>query len=98
MKKSKDELLSTIDSLPLSDDEKIALMEDITDSLVDNSAEIESLKAELESQKKKYIDRFMGRDEEVKTEEVTEEKIEEEPEVEEPEVEEEKEKIDVKEI
>lgn len=94
-KKSKDELLNTIDGLNLSDDEKIALMEDITDSLVDNSGEIDSLKSEIESLKKKYIDRFMGRDEESETKEETKE---EEPEVEEPEVEEEKEIIDVKEI
>lgn len=93
-KKSKDELLNTIDGLNLSDDEKIALMEDITDSLVDNSGEIDALKSEIESLKKKYIDRFMGRDEETETKEETKE----EPEVEEPEVEEEKEIIDVKEI
>lgn len=93
-KKSKDELLNTIDGLNLSDDEKIALMEDITDSLVDNSGEIDALKSEIESLKKKYIDRFMGRDEEVETKEETKE----EPEAQEPEVEEEKEIIDVKEI
>lgn len=95
-KKSKDELLSAIDSMNLDDDSKIALMEDIADSIEGNSEELESIKSELESAKKdveiwkeKYKDRFMSK------EEIKEIK-EEEPE--EPEKEEEKEYIDVKEI
>ena len=95
-KKSKDELLSSVDSLNLDDDSKIALMEDIADSIEDNSEERESLKSQIESLtkdveiwKEKYKDRFMSK------EEIKEIK-EEEPE--EPEKEEEKEYIDVKEI
>lgn len=95
-KKSKDELLNSIDILELDDDTKIALLEDISDSFVDNSEEIEGLKTEIEGLKKKYIDRFMGRNETEQTEEVEETK--EETEAQEPTVEEEKEKIDIKEI
>lgn len=95
-KKSKDELLSSVDSLNLDDDSKIALMEDIADSIEDTSKELESLNSQIESLtkdveiwKEKYKDRFMSK------EEIKEIK-EEEPE--EPEKEEEKEYIDVKEI
>lgn len=93
MVKSKDELLKAIDELEISDDAKIALMEDIADSIADEkvedrSEEIEKLKAENEDLKRKYKERFL------KAEEVKEEKEDDE------EVEElkEEEVIDVKEI
>ena len=98
-KLSKEELIQKIDSLPLSDDEKISLMEDITDSMavVDNS-ELESVKADLEKAlmdvedlKAKYKARFLSG--EVKIEDTpAEEVVEEVKEEEEPEV------IDVKDI
>lgn len=80
-KLSKDELKSKIDTLEISEDDKITLLEDIEDSMdvvEDNfaSEEIESLKAEVESWKKKYKDRFLEKTEE--TEEKSEEEKEEE--------------------
>lgn len=90
MKKSKDELLQGVDDLSLTDDEKIALMEDIADSIVDeteNLARIEQLEKEVEDLKAKYKARFLNVEEK---EEVTEEEKDEE--------EREEEVIDVKEI
>lgn len=94
MKKSKEELMTMIDALSIDDDQKIALMEDVADSVVveDRSEEIKKLEDEIADLKQKYKDRFLQR-----TEPETEEKVE-EAEVEEPEEEEEKEIIDVKEI
>lgn len=92
-KLSKEELIQKIDSLSISDDEKISLMEDISDSMavVDNS-ELESVKADLEKAlmdvedlKAKYKARFLSGEvkiEDTPAEEVVEEvKDEEEPEV-----------------
>ena len=97
-KLTKEELIQKIDSLPLSDDEKISFMEDVTDSfeVVDNS-ELETAKVDLEKAlsdiedlKAKYKARFLSG--EVKVEDEVEEKVEEPKEEEEPEV------IDVKDI
>lgn len=98
-KLTKDELIQKIDSLSLTDDEKISLMEDITDSMevVDNS-ELEEVKANLEKAlsdvedlKAKYKARFLSG--EVKIEDRPEEEV-----VEEVKEEEEPEVIDVKDI
>lgn len=94
MKKSRDELLQGVDALSLTDDEKIALMEDIADSIVDESenlARIEELEKEIADLKAKYKARFLNVEEK---EDVTEEKSEEEKDEEERE----EEIIDVKEI
>ena len=96
-KKTKDELITKIDSLQIDDDSKLELMEDISDSIEENgNSEVEKLKKENESLTKdvelwreKYKDRFMNK-EEIK--EIKEEKFEE------PEEKEEKKYIDVKEI
>ena len=93
MKLSKEELLNKVNEMTIDDDSKIALLEDITDSmeLVDESkkseleAKIEELKTALEEQKAKYKERFLS------GAEVPEEK-------EEPEEMKEEEVIDVKEI
>lgn len=98
-KLTKEELIQKIDSLSLTDDEKISLMEDISDSMevVDNS-ELESVKAELEKAlmdvedlKAKYKARFLSGEVKIEDEPV-EEVVEEVKEEEEPEV------IDVKDI
>ena len=94
MKKSRDELLQGVDGLGLTDDEKIALMEDISDSIVDeteNLARIAELEKEVADLKAKYKARFLNVEEK---EDVTEEKTEEEKDEEERE----EEIIDVKEI
>ena len=67
-KLSREELLNKIDSLSISDDEKISLMEDISDSFVtDATDELNSVKAELEKAlsdvedlKAKYKARFLS--------------------------------------
>lgn len=98
-KLTKEELIQKIDSLSLTDDEKISLMEDISDSMevVDNS-ELDSVKAELEKAlmdvedlKAKYKARFLSGEVKIEDEPV-EEVVEEVKEEEEPEV------IDVKDI
>lgn len=96
MKLTKEEFIEKYSSkFDDNEDEKIAFLEDISDSIEvtesDNSekdAEIERLKADNEMLKKKYIDRFLG-DVDEETEKIDEEKID-EPE--------EKEVIDIKEI
>ena len=96
MKLTKEELIEKYSSkFDDNEDEKIAFLEDISDSIevteTDDSekdAEIERLKADNEMLKKKYIDRFLG-DVDEETEKIDEEKID-EPE--------EKEVIDIKEI
>ena len=98
-KLTKEELIQKIDSLSLSDDEKISLMEDISDSMeVADNSELDSVKAELEKAlsdvedlKAKYKARFLSG--EVKIEETPAEEV-----VEEPSAEEEPEVIDVKDI
>lgn len=79
MKLTKEELAQKIDSLEVSEDVKVSLMEDIADSLemdVDTT-ELDGLRAELETVKndletanskvaeitQKYKDRFMGKEE-----------------------------------
>lgn len=90
-KLTKEELIQKIDSLSISDDEKISLMEDISDSMgaIDTS-ELETAKADLEKAlsdiedlKAKYKARFLSGEvkiEDTPAEEVVEE-VEEEPEV-----------------
>ena len=92
MKLSKEEIIAKINELPIDDEIKIGLLEDITDSMeiseVDNSA-YEELKTKHEELKTKYIERFLKGTEETEKEdnEETEELKEDEEEV-----------IDVKEI
>ena len=96
MKLTKEELIEKYSSkFEDNEDEKIAFLEDISDSIEvtetdtsEKDAEIERLKADNEMLKKKYIDRFLGEVSE-ETKEIDEEKID-EPE--------EKEVIDIKEI
>ena len=96
MKLTKEELIEKYSSkFDDNEDEKIAFLEDISDSIEvtesddsEKDAEIERLKADNEKLKKKYIDRFLG-DVDEETEKIDEEKID-EPE--------EKEVIDIKEI
>lgn len=80
-KLTKDELESKINTLEISEDDKIILLEDIEDSFEvedtsEKDSEIESLKEEVESWKKKYKDRFLEKTE--KSEEKSEEEKEEE--------------------
>lgn len=72
---TKQELLETVNSADMSDDIKIKLMEDITDSFdeeainkqkadyekdkADMEAEIACIKADLEAAKQRYKDRFL---------------------------------------
>lgn len=96
MKLTKDEIFEKYSSKFENDDEKIAFLEDISDSIEvtenddsEKDAEIERLKTDNEMLKKKYIDRFLnGEEAEEKAEEFKEE-------IDEPE---EKEVIDIKEI
>lgn len=96
MKLTKEELIEKYSSkFDDNEDEKIAFLEDISDSIEvtesddsEKDAEIERLKADNEMLKKKYIDRFLG-DVDEETEKIDEEKVD-EPE--------EKEVIDIKEI
>ena len=96
MKLTKEELIEKYSSkFDDNEDEKIAFLEDVSDSIEvtesddsEKDAEIERLKADNEILKKKYIDRFLG-DVDEETEKIDEEKID-EPE--------EKEVIDIKEI
>ena len=96
MKLTKDEFIEKYSSKFENDDEKIAFLEDISDSIEvtesdtsEKDAEIERLKTDNEMLKKKYIDRFLnGEEAEEKAEEFKEE-------IDEPE---EKEVIDIKEI
>ena len=55
-KYSSSDLNKRIDELEISDEIKLALMEDITDSIVDDSEEINRLKTELEEKSKSYDD------------------------------------------
>ena len=96
MKLTKEELIEKYSSkFDDNEDEKIAFLEDISDSIEvtesddsEKDAEIERIKADNEMLKKKYIDRFLG-DVDEETEKIDKEKID-EPE--------EKEVIDIKEI
>lgn len=53
---SAEELSSKINDLELDDEIKISLMEDITDSVKDESEELSNLKEELEKTKSEYSD------------------------------------------
>lgn len=96
MKLTKEELIEKYSSkFDDNEDEKIAFLEDISDSIEvtetdtsEKEAEIERLKTDNEMLKKKYIDRFLGEVSE-ETKEIDEDKVD-EPE--------EKEVIDIKEI
>ena len=98
MKLTKEELIEKYSSHFENEDEKIAFLEDISDSIEvkDDGEEveklnltIEQLKTDNEMLKKKYIDRFLNGEEAEEKAEEFEEKID-EPE--------EKEVIDIKEI
>ncbi|MCQ2737368.1 MAG: hypothetical protein MJ224_02050 [archaeon] len=83
---SKDELITKVNEKISDVDLAIELIEDITDSMdIPDTTELDNVKAELETLKQKYKDRFMS------SNEASEEK-EENPEMEEKEV------IDIKEI
>lgn len=96
MKLTKEEFIEKYSSkFDDNEDEKIAFLEDISDSIEvketdtsEKDAEIERLKTDNEMLKKKYIDRFLGEVSE-ETKEIDEDKVD-EPE--------EKEVIDIKEI
>ena len=87
MKLSKDELKQKIVEKITDEDTQIELLEDIEDSMdiVDNSEEVETLKAENEDLKTKYDDiktkyknRFLGTEKKEETEEKIDEPKEEE--------------------
>lgn len=98
MKMNKEELKKKIDEFDVSDDVKIAMLEDIEDSFVESEPvnlddyvtkeDYEKLKAELEDSKRKYKERFFD------TKEETDDAIEETKE----ESEDEEKVIDIKEI
>lgn len=89
MKRTLDELLAAINSIvgeENTDDAVLNLIEDLTDTLTeeapeedgpDLTAEVDRLTAELAEMKKRYKDRFFGRDE--SEEDVEEEESETEP-------------------
>lgn len=97
MKLSKEELSAKINDLEIDEEIKVALMEDIADSIEGNAeatdgGELEELKIKYEALRDKYKERFLkGNDE-------TEEEKEEEKEETEDEELKEEEVIDVKEI
>ena len=96
MKISKEELSAKINELPIDDEVKISLMEDIADSFEiteteDKTGELEELKIKYDALKEKYKERFL------KGDEVLEEEKKEEDETEDEELKEE-EVIDIKEI
>ena len=98
MKLSKEELSAKINDLEIDEEIKVALMEDIADSIgesaeVTDGGELEELKIKYEALRDKYKERFLkGNDE------TEEEKEEEEKETEDEEELKEEEVIDVKEI
>ena len=96
MKISKEELSAKINELPIDDEVKISLMEDIADSFEiteteDKTGELEELKIKYDALKEKYKERFL------KGDEVLEDDKKEEDETEDEELKEE-EVIDIKEI
>lgn len=95
MKLSKEELISKINDMPIDDEIKITLLEDITDSMEipaeNNNSELEQKYEEL---KAKYKERFLNGTSEETTEEIKEETEDEEGLTEE----DEEEVIDIKEI
>ena len=94
MKLSKEELIAKINESDISDEIKISLMEDVTDSFEvlpeqDNS-EYEELKAKYDELVEKYKARFLEGDEKEEVKEEVKEESDEEPK--------EEEVIDIKEI
>lgn len=59
-KYSSSDLNKRIDELEIDEELKVSLMEDITDSIVDESAEIEKLKADVEEKSRLY-DELLGK-------------------------------------
>ena len=92
---TKDELLTKIESTGLSDDEKIAFMEDISDSMNPENTKVygdlktdyDKVKADYEDLQNKYKERFLSNDSQTKNIE-----IKKEPEMKE------KEYVDIKDI
>lgn len=84
MKLSKEELIEKINGLAIEDEIKIALLEDVTDSMEivepDNS-ELEEIKSKYEELKTKYKERFLkgseetNEDEKEDSEELKEEEV-----------------------
>ena len=84
MKLSKEELIEKINGLAIEDEIKIALLEDVTDSMeiveTDNS-ELEDIKSKYEELKTKYKERFLkgseetDEDEKEDSEELKEEEV-----------------------
>ena len=66
-KYSSSDLNKRIDELEIDEEQKVSLMEDITDSIVDESAEIEKLKADVEEksrlveEKTRLYDELLGK-------------------------------------
>lgn len=87
MKKSKDELMKQIEAYDISDDIKIELMEDVSDSLEvsetdDKTEEITELQKKYDDLKAKYKERFLAPvDKKDEKEEVIEEGLEEKKEI-----------------
>ena len=91
MNRTLDELFAAVNTIvgeDNTDDDVLALIEDLTDTLTeaapaepdsDLTAEIERLTGELDAMKKRYKDRFFGRGEDDPEEEVEEEVEEEKP-------------------
>lgn len=96
MKLSKEELSAKINDLEIDEEIKVALMEDIADSIGESAegadgGELEELKIKYEALRDKYKERFLKGNDETE-EEKEEEKTDDEEELKEEEV------IDVKEI
>ena len=69
---TKEELASRINDLEIADDVKLSLMEDVSDSIIDESEAIKEVSDKLEAKTKEYDDllakykeRFMTSDKEV---------------------------------
>lgn len=82
---TKEELASRINDLEIADDVKLSLMEDISDSIIDEAEAVKEISDKLEAKTKEYDDllakykeRFMTSDKEVDEEqdlEVDDEKV-----------------------
>jgi len=97
MKLSKEELSAKINDLEIDEEIKVALMEDIADSIGESTetsdgGELEELKIKYEALRDKYKERFLKGNDETEEEVKEEEKTDDEEELKEEEV------IDVKEI
>ncbi len=77
MKLNKEDLISKINELELSEEKKVELMEDVTDSMVEpDTKELDELKTKYDDLQNKYKERFMsgGKTEEKEENEELEEK------------------------